>query len=344
VGFELPMTSPSSSTPPAKGKTALLDHERVLQLHRVAISADLAANRDSLLAGLPSAFVATLRRSPAPAEQTLEDLTALNQAGQLPDNTVPLAVWLQNAIALRRVNVEISIFEQALTEIRASTGLGAGGAPIHSHREDPASAPRVKRHVALGLAIGVVAATLLSWRFTRSPNPPGVDAPSALAPATPAAPGGSGRRCADTANLRGSRLEIEADGVLSFDLLDLNRFGVLDVVAGGHRHTLRRDGLQVLELRKEKGPVHLTVVAGTDRKGQSLHMLPDQGTLTTRIGLSNGTDASLESAIELYVSTVAAVDILRDVRVLRIDGENACWEASRLRSLRLVDGELEASR
>lgn len=322
---------------------ALLSHESILRVHRTAVSAGLTTNRVGLLAGLPRNVVASLPQSTVPSEQLLSDLDALNKAAPLADHTLPLAVWLKNAVALASVREEASTFEQVLDELPASTAIERGedsASPIEQPRL-PSSGPLALKLLIVGVA-AAVGACLLFLLFRR---PPSAEEPGPAPPInTSPAPSSSGVVCADSADLRGVRLTIEAENVLSFDLLDLNGAGVRYVAAGDRRHAPRRDGLRVLELRSEKGPVRVALVASTDRKGQSLNLRPERGTLVTRVGLANGADATFEGAVEIYVATAGAVEILHDVALLRVDGERACWGATRLKSLRIVDGELQVTR
>src|SRR5688572_21978421 len=108
----------------------LLSHARILELHAAAVSAHLMGSRDALLAGLGPAFVAGLPHARSPAEQILQDLDALNSVGALTDGTVPLAVWLGNAVALAGAREESAVFRRAL--LHATSG-----------RDEPAAVPAI---------------------------------------------------------------------------------------------------------------------------------------------------------------------------------------------------------
>ena len=108
--------------------SGLLSHTKLLELYTAAVSARLPSSRDALLAGLAPAFVASLPYAASPAEQILRDLDALNSVGTLVDGTVPLAVWLGNAVTLAGPRPESNVFHRALLHV-------TGG------REEQASVP-----------------------------------------------------------------------------------------------------------------------------------------------------------------------------------------------------------
>lgn len=92
----------------------LLRH-RILQLHELAITAGL--NRSALLSGIDKNFVAQLRRSDDASSQLLHDLDELNAIDELEDGTVPLVLWLQNAVYLAKSRPEGRKFEAVLREL-----------------------------------------------------------------------------------------------------------------------------------------------------------------------------------------------------------------------------------
>lgn len=95
-----------------------LTRESILQLHRAAISAGLAAHRAALFVGVDPAFVASLQVADSLAAQLLVDLGTMNLAGRLTDNSVPLAVWLGNAIVLGHPRPQVSVFQDMLSLLR----------------------------------------------------------------------------------------------------------------------------------------------------------------------------------------------------------------------------------
>ncbi|EIV90728.1 TIR domain-containing protein [Frankia sp. QA3] len=79
-----------------------LSHDQLYRLARAAEAAGLGFpdRRQLLLDGLPAGFVALMPVNAVPRLQLLADLQRLNSAGELPDGTVPLRVWLDNASLL----------------------------------------------------------------------------------------------------------------------------------------------------------------------------------------------------------------------------------------------------
>ena len=104
----------------------ILKHDQILELHAAAVTS-LAESREALLSGIPAAFVASLPGASSPADRILRDLGALNDVGELADGTVPLALWLRNALALAGGRMEAAVFRQALEQCPgASHGQAAG--------------------------------------------------------------------------------------------------------------------------------------------------------------------------------------------------------------------------
>jgi tetratricopeptide (TPR) repeat protein len=97
---------------------ARLEHSDLLKLRQAAISARIATSRTALLAGLPEEFIASLPLAAAPGEQILADLDAISAIRALLDGSVPLVVWLKNAIALCGMRPESAIFKQVLDQER----------------------------------------------------------------------------------------------------------------------------------------------------------------------------------------------------------------------------------
>src|SRR4051812_16719921 len=95
----------------------VLRHEDILELYAAVVSARLSYGRNSLLAGIGSDIVASLKQTDVPGEQILADLDALNAFGTLADGTVPLALWLKNASSLAGTRREADTFDRALAKI-----------------------------------------------------------------------------------------------------------------------------------------------------------------------------------------------------------------------------------
>src|SRR5690242_13773946 len=96
----------------------LLSHDEILELHAAVISARLVESRAALLAGVDGGFVAGLPHGASPSDQILRDLDTMNAAGTLADDTVPLDVWLKNAVALAGAKNEAGIFRRHLGSVR----------------------------------------------------------------------------------------------------------------------------------------------------------------------------------------------------------------------------------
>lgn len=104
-----------SAGAPAEPERAgpVLRHDEILELHRAVVSAQLTGSRAALLVGIDAAFVAALPSAASPSDQILCDLGALNAAGGLADRSVPLAIWLANALTLAGVRKEAAVFRAA---------------------------------------------------------------------------------------------------------------------------------------------------------------------------------------------------------------------------------------
>ncbi|HLM74909.1 MAG TPA: hypothetical protein VK459_19505, partial [Polyangiaceae bacterium] len=79
---------------------SLHNPEEILKLHRVALSFHLEDARDALLEGIDPAVVSELPKGLAPSDQILSDLTELNRIGRLDDGSIPLEIWILNAVSL----------------------------------------------------------------------------------------------------------------------------------------------------------------------------------------------------------------------------------------------------
>lgn len=125
------------------GINSTLGHDQILRLQAAITSARLTRSRDALLGHISPQFVASLPIAAGPGQQVLMDLDALRLAGELTDGTVPLAIWLANAIQLCGGQQEERVFAEALE--RVQLGAAARARPqsrqgISGSREaDPAA-------------------------------------------------------------------------------------------------------------------------------------------------------------------------------------------------------------
>jgi transcriptional regulator with AAA-type ATPase domain len=95
----------------------LLPDSRFQQVYKAAVEG--ALKRDVLLERIDPVFVAGLPSQSSHAQQLYGDLTELDKAAWLDDGTVPLAVWLNNAVMLVRSPAARKVFEGALAELGA---------------------------------------------------------------------------------------------------------------------------------------------------------------------------------------------------------------------------------
>ncbi|MEO7328745.1 MAG: hypothetical protein ABI193_09220 [Minicystis sp.] len=98
----------------------LLGHQEILELHEAVVSAQLAGSRATLLVGIDAGFVAALPSAERPGEQILRDLGELSGVGALADRSVPLAIWLANAIRLAGLRREAAVFRAARARTHAA--------------------------------------------------------------------------------------------------------------------------------------------------------------------------------------------------------------------------------
>lgn len=135
---------------------ARLDYDDILELQQAAISARITANRSVLLVGLPADFVASLPQAAAPGAQVLADLDAINAAGTLADGTVPLAVWLRNALALAATREETAVFRRALGRLSGVGGVKR--AKTEPERARPSREGGSLRPAVVTIALGALLA------------------------------------------------------------------------------------------------------------------------------------------------------------------------------------------
>jgi tetratricopeptide (TPR) repeat protein len=78
--------------------------------------------RNGLFAGIGAGLLARLPNVGAPWVQLRVDLNELNTLQFLPDGSVPMLTWLQNAMTLLPEARQSAVFKTALDQVRAATG------------------------------------------------------------------------------------------------------------------------------------------------------------------------------------------------------------------------------
>lgn len=108
--------------------TELLPRSLILDLHQAAVA--LGLPRSGLLAGISPSFVASLDETPSKSAQILMDLSKFNSVAKLRDGSVPLRIWLDNALGLAVDHeAECVIFQAALNRLGGPVIGGSGGGP-----------------------------------------------------------------------------------------------------------------------------------------------------------------------------------------------------------------------
>jgi len=95
-----------------------LPDDLIREIYAAALATGLAQQQDALLAGLSPSYIAMLPSHGAPATRLLQTLHELNAVSALADGTVPLDVWLGNAVTLAQIRQEGRVFGDALTLLR----------------------------------------------------------------------------------------------------------------------------------------------------------------------------------------------------------------------------------
>jgi hypothetical protein len=93
-----------------------LPQDRIIALHQAAIDSNLMADatQEALLTGLSRAYRAALPSGGSPDARLMQVLGRLNEDERLRDGTVPLEVWLRNAVARTAELQQGVVFEEAL--------------------------------------------------------------------------------------------------------------------------------------------------------------------------------------------------------------------------------------
>ncbi|MFG2294258.1 trypsin-like peptidase domain-containing protein [Streptomyces sp. NPDC048603] len=102
-----------------------LSQDEVLRLRDTAVEQGLAdpMTRQLLFAGILPKYRAALPQYPAPGQQVLSDLNAMNQVERLIDGSVPLDRWLRNAVDQLTEAAARDLFQGALDRVaRNSAG------------------------------------------------------------------------------------------------------------------------------------------------------------------------------------------------------------------------------
>ncbi|MFO0759755.1 MAG: effector-associated domain EAD1-containing protein [Byssovorax sp.] len=112
--------APAASAHPARAqgapgarRTTLLPDETIRALHAAAIRGGLVNARGTLFGGISPGFMNSLPMQSTLSSQLLSDLHELNRVEKLLDGTVPLAVWLSNAITLLDIHPDSLVFQDA---------------------------------------------------------------------------------------------------------------------------------------------------------------------------------------------------------------------------------------
>lgn len=103
----------------------LLPAPMIRELHQIAVQAGF--DREALLRTIDPRVVAGLARASAPAAQLLMDLDRLNQMGEIRDGSVPLQIWLENAMLLLTTSAEEEAVKRALRVLNEKLGRTGGG-------------------------------------------------------------------------------------------------------------------------------------------------------------------------------------------------------------------------
>ncbi|MFI8520839.1 trypsin-like peptidase domain-containing protein [Streptomyces sp. NPDC085481] len=112
-------TPPPDSAQAAWRTVPFLSEEALLGVQGAAVEAGLAetALRSRLFAGTTPQFRSGLPPRETPFEQVRSDLLTMNRVERLIDGTVPLEVWLRNALTLTAEPGPVAVFQRALDHV-----------------------------------------------------------------------------------------------------------------------------------------------------------------------------------------------------------------------------------
>ncbi|MEV0374704.1 trypsin-like peptidase domain-containing protein [Streptomyces sp. NPDC050636] len=104
--------------------TAYLSPDEILTVRDAALETGLAdpSVRLMLFDGIMPRYRGTLPLLPAPGRQLHSDLNEMNRVERLVDGTVPLEIWLRNAVAQTAEATPLTIFQRALDDVARNAG------------------------------------------------------------------------------------------------------------------------------------------------------------------------------------------------------------------------------
>ncbi|CAL9362311.1 hypothetical protein SUDANB120_00692 [Streptomyces sp. enrichment culture] len=121
---EVEQVSPDTGKePPPRGVDRMnffyLPREDIIRLRNTALETGLAdpSMRPLLLAGIMPRYRGVLPFLAAPGAQVQSDLEAMNRVERLVDGSVPLEIWLRNAVAQTAEAGPLAVFQSALDEV-----------------------------------------------------------------------------------------------------------------------------------------------------------------------------------------------------------------------------------
>ncbi|MET7717923.1 trypsin-like peptidase domain-containing protein [Streptomyces sp. NPDC005407] len=103
---------------------AYLSPDEILQVRDTALETGLAdpSVRPLLFDGILPKYRGTLPLLPAPGQQVHSDLNAMNRVERLVDGSVPLEIWLRNAVAQSTEAAALAVLQRALDDVARSAG------------------------------------------------------------------------------------------------------------------------------------------------------------------------------------------------------------------------------
>ncbi|MGW6454950.1 trypsin-like peptidase domain-containing protein [Streptomyces sp. NPDC055078] len=101
-----------------------LSPDDILRIRDAALDTGLAdpTVRPLLFDGVMPRYRGTLPLLPAPGRQVHSDLNELNRVERLVDGSVPLEIWLRNAVAQTTEATALTLFQRALDDVARSAG------------------------------------------------------------------------------------------------------------------------------------------------------------------------------------------------------------------------------
>ncbi|MCX4637316.1 trypsin-like peptidase domain-containing protein [Streptomyces sp. RPA4-5] len=104
--------------------TAYLSPDEIRRVLDAAVETGLAdpTVRPLLLDGVMPRYRSTLPLYPAPGRQAHSDLNEMNRVERLVDGSVPLEIWLRNAVAETTEAAPLTVFQKALDDVARQAG------------------------------------------------------------------------------------------------------------------------------------------------------------------------------------------------------------------------------